>query len=188
VPIDRIRASDAEREQTVTLLRAAVAEGRLSVEELDERTATAYAASTRGELELLVHDLPRERPAPAVERPRKRRPRVPGRISFSARWRAPAGREAAVADFLEFVAPPLNSFGYRLVDRTPERLVFQRGGRPAWTILVAVVLFPIGLIALAYTGSERIAVEFVERGDETSVIAQGVAPLRVRRAFAELEN
>jgi Domain of unknown function (DUF1707) len=188
VQVDRIRASDAEREQTVTLLRAAVAEGRLSLEELDERTATAYAAATRGELEQLVDDLPRELPAPAVARSRKRRPRVPGRISFSARWRAPAGREPAVADFLELVAPPLNSFGYQLVDRAPERLVFERGGRPAWTIVVAVVFFPLGLIALAYKGSERIAVDFVERGDETSVIAQGVAPLRVRRAFSELEN
>jgi hypothetical protein len=54
--------------------------------------------------------------------------------------------------------------------------------------VVAVVFFPIGLIALTYKGSERIAVEFVERGDETAVIAQGVGPLRVRRAFAELEN
>jgi hypothetical protein len=188
VRIDRIRASDAEREQTVTLLRAAVAEGRLSVEELDERTASAYAAATRGELELLVDDLPHELPAPPVPRSRKRRPRVPGRIGFSVRWRAPAGREAARADFMEFVAPPLNSFGYQLVERTPEGLVFERRLRPVWTVLPAIFLFPIGLVALLYTSTERIAIEFVERGDETAVIAQGVAPLPVRRAFAGLEN
>ena len=186
--IDRIRASDAEREQTVTLLRAASAEGRLSVDELDERTATAYAAATRGELELLIDDLPHELPAPPVERSRKRRPRIPGRTGFSVRWRAPSSRADARAEFMEFVTPSLVAFGYELVERTPEGLVFERRVQPGWTILVAVALFPLGLIALAYKGSERIAVEFVDRGDETSVIAQGVAPLPVRRAFAALES
>jgi hypothetical protein len=188
VQIDRIRASDAEREQTVALLRAAVAEGRLSVDELDERTASAYAAATRGELELLVDDLPHELPAPPAAPARRRPPRLPGRVGFSSRWRAPAGREAARADFMEFVAPPLNSFGYHLVERTPEGLVFERKLRPVWTLLPAILLFPIGLIALLHSTTERIAIEFVERGDETTVIAQGVAPLAVRRAFAGLES
>jgi hypothetical protein len=188
VQIDRIRASDAEREQTVTLLRAAVAEGRLSVEELDERTANAYAAATRGELERLVDDLPHELPEAPVDRTRKRPPRMPGRSGFSARWRAPAGAEAARADFMEYVAPPLNSFGYRLVERTAEGLVFERRLRPGWTVLPAIFLFPIGLVALLHSTTERVAIEFVERGDETAVIAQGVAPLAVRRAFAGLES
>jgi hypothetical protein len=52
------RASDAEREATVTRLREAAAEGRLSVEELTERIDAAYAASTRAELEPLTADLP----------------------------------------------------------------------------------------------------------------------------------
>jgi hypothetical protein len=188
VQIDRIRASDAEREQAVAVLRTAAAEGRLSVEELDERTATAYAAATRGELERLVDDLPDELAAVPTERSRKRRPRVPGRTGFSARWRAPAGREAARADFIEFVVPPLSTYGYRLVERGPDRLVFERRLRPAWTLLPAILLFPIGLIALLHTSTERIAVEFIPRDDETVVIAQGVAPLPVRRAFAGLEN
>jgi hypothetical protein len=52
------RASDAEREATVTHLREAAAEGRLTVEELTERLDAAYAASTRAELEPLTADLP----------------------------------------------------------------------------------------------------------------------------------
>jgi hypothetical protein len=52
------RASDAEREATVTRLREAAAEGRLTVEELTERIDAAYAASTLGELEPLTADLP----------------------------------------------------------------------------------------------------------------------------------
>src|SRR3954452_6949069 len=138
MPPDRMRASDHEREAAVTLLRAAAAEGRLDIEELDERTAAAYAARTRGELDALTEDLPYPRP-PAVRpaaAPRRSLPRIPGRIGFSARWRAPVGLEQAGKDLLEFVAPPMRRYGYELVERTPERLVFERQVRPAWTFLV----------------------------------------------------
>jgi hypothetical protein len=52
------RASDAEREQSVTRLRDACAEGRLTLEELADRTALAYRARTNAELEELTADLP----------------------------------------------------------------------------------------------------------------------------------
>ena len=52
-----IRASDADRERTVTVLRTSGANGQLTVDELDERVEAAYAAKTRGELEQLVEDL-----------------------------------------------------------------------------------------------------------------------------------
>jgi len=54
---DLLRASDAEREQTVEVLRHALSEGRLSVEELEERLRAAYTVRTRRELELLVADV-----------------------------------------------------------------------------------------------------------------------------------
>jgi hypothetical protein len=63
------RASDAEREATVARLREAAAEGRLTVEELDERIDAAYGASTRAELEPLTADLPEgSAPTGRVER------------------------------------------------------------------------------------------------------------------------
>jgi len=52
-----IRASDADRERTATVLRRSGANGQLTVEELDERVAAAYSARTRGELDRLVEDL-----------------------------------------------------------------------------------------------------------------------------------
>ena len=45
-----IRASDADRERVVALLHQACAEGRLTVEEFGERSASAYAARTHAEL------------------------------------------------------------------------------------------------------------------------------------------
>ncbi|MEZ0292807.1 MAG: DUF1707 domain-containing protein [Solirubrobacteraceae bacterium] len=54
-----LRASDREREDTVTLLREHGAAGRLDVDELEERIGSAYAARTRGDLATLLRDLPR---------------------------------------------------------------------------------------------------------------------------------
>lgn len=56
-PLPALRASDAEREHTVELLRRAAGEGRLDLEELDERLALAYATKTKAELERLTVDV-----------------------------------------------------------------------------------------------------------------------------------
>ena len=53
-----VRASDAEREQAVALLRRSFADGRLSHAELTERAGAAYAAQTRTQLGDLTADLP----------------------------------------------------------------------------------------------------------------------------------
>jgi hypothetical protein len=52
-----LRASDADREHGAELLRAAAGEGRLTVDELDERLQSAYAAKTQLELQELVADV-----------------------------------------------------------------------------------------------------------------------------------
>jgi hypothetical protein len=54
----RMRTSDTEREQTATILRAAMTEGRLTLEEGEERLAAGYAAKFRDELGPLTADLP----------------------------------------------------------------------------------------------------------------------------------
>ncbi len=57
-----LRASDADREQLVDVLKGAFAEGRLSQEEYTERMERAYTAKTYGELALLSTDLPAQMP------------------------------------------------------------------------------------------------------------------------------
>jgi hypothetical protein len=54
----RLRTSDTEREQVAEILRAAMSEGRLNLEEGEERLTAAYAASYRDELAPLTADLP----------------------------------------------------------------------------------------------------------------------------------
>jgi hypothetical protein len=59
-----VRASDAEREQTVALLQRNFADGRLTQAELEERAGSAYDAQTRAQLRDLTADLP-----PAQQQP-----------------------------------------------------------------------------------------------------------------------
>ena len=55
-----IRAADADRERTAERLRKSHAEGRLDIEEFQERLDQCYKAKTLGELGGLVRDLPRQ--------------------------------------------------------------------------------------------------------------------------------
>jgi hypothetical protein len=56
-----MRASQEERERVVDLLRRHAGEGRLDLDELEQRLEAAFGARTRGELAALLADLPRER-------------------------------------------------------------------------------------------------------------------------------
>ena len=54
----RMRASDADRERTASLLREHHAQGRLTAEEFNDRLDRAFTATTLGELDALLADLP----------------------------------------------------------------------------------------------------------------------------------
>ena len=55
---NRLRASHADREQVIGLLKAAFVHGRLTKEEFDGRVDRAFAARTYAELTRLTDDLP----------------------------------------------------------------------------------------------------------------------------------
>ena len=54
----QMRAGDADRDTTISLLREAFAEGRLSQDEFDDRLDRAHAARTYADLAQLTLDLP----------------------------------------------------------------------------------------------------------------------------------
>ncbi|HTZ24462.1 MAG TPA: DUF1707 domain-containing protein [Streptosporangiaceae bacterium] len=62
--LPQIKASDAERDAVVAALGEHFQAGRLTSEELEERTGRVLAARTLGELDELTTDLPAPRPAP----------------------------------------------------------------------------------------------------------------------------
>lgn len=57
-----IRASTVERERVALVLQTAMAEGRITPDELSERLGIVYQAKTLGELEPVTRDLPEHRP------------------------------------------------------------------------------------------------------------------------------
>ncbi len=58
----KLRASDADREAVAQVLQTAMAEGRLTPAELQERLDTVYASKTLSELEPVTWDLPGHTP------------------------------------------------------------------------------------------------------------------------------
>src|SRR4051812_15528915 len=67
-----IRASDADRDRIAAALREHCAQGRISLDELEERLEVTYAAKTVGTLQEVTSDLPEmdlyELPVPAERR------------------------------------------------------------------------------------------------------------------------
>ena len=93
------RVSDAERDETVTLLREHLVVGRLTLDEFSERIGVALEARTRGDLNGAMANLPAV--ASAAEEPTRRRARrwfvaVMSGSRAKGRWRI-SGRTTAVA-------------------------------------------------------------------------------------------
>ncbi|MFD5418765.1 DUF1707 domain-containing protein [Streptomyces sp. NPDC127069] len=84
-----MRASDADRERVVERLRDAVAEGRLDMEEFEERLEAAYKSRTYAELEPLTRDLPAPESSSALSY-------APGPVSAtSSSWQSRIGGTSA---------------------------------------------------------------------------------------------
>jgi hypothetical protein len=191
VSLQPLRAGDSDRAAVVELLRAHHLEGRLSVEEFEERVGQAQRAVTLIELGDLHSDLPERATrvgAPDAGSRSRRAPRVPGSFSFVERVELAVAPGVARERAFVHIAPALARDGYEL-SVVGDALMFRRHTRPAWTILVAVFVFPIGLLALTHRHSDEVIVE-IRPGPHggTELIAHGVGPLSVRRAFANLRE
>lgn len=64
--VPAMRASHADRERAVDVLKAGFAEGRLGQAEYEQRMGRAYQAQTHSELQMLVADLP-QGPVPQAQ-------------------------------------------------------------------------------------------------------------------------
>jgi Domain of unknown function (DUF1707) len=109
-----LRASHADRDATVEMLRVAAGEGRLTPEELDERLEAALTAKTLRELAVLTTDLPARTgqpasPVPVQPKDLMRFNSKGGNVTRTGQWVVPAAIEATVVggnmrlDFTEAV-------------------------------------------------------------------------------------
>jgi len=155
-----VRASDRDREAATLRLRADHLEGRLSLDELEERVAAAQAAVTIGDLAALQQDLPERRSAPPPSPATM--PWIPGRRGFSHRVRLDSPPHVVRENATAYLVPALDTIGLRMQSSGPDHMEFSRGRDRA-----TLRLQPVGV-------------------DGTLLIAHGHAPLAVRRAFAQL--
>lgn len=161
-----MRASDAERAAVVDALQAHCADGRLTVQELEQRLAMTLSAVSVTELDHLTQDLPSSpsgRSAPPGRTSGRVKAGPLGLRSFRQDHRLPAGRAATFQQALQDILPAMVASGYDVVSRTEnELLVFEHRG-------------------------ERVVVAFNDDHDGwTRLVVQGTARRAVRKAFANL--
>jgi hypothetical protein len=82
--LPQMKASDADRDAVVAALSEHFQAGRLTSEELEERTGRALSARTLGELDGLTTDLPVPRPAGPTPVARPRGPGYPAMVPLAA--------------------------------------------------------------------------------------------------------
>ena len=140
-----LRAAQADREQAITVLKAAYAQGRLTKDELEARAGQAFASRTYAELAALTADIPADLPtaSPAAASPAATgsdaawpRPSTPARTMAKAARRSGVCLLVAVAlvegaylagNFLLIVAAffaliaASGFFGYGILDAWQER-------------------------------------------------------------------
>ena len=139
-PEPHLRAADADRQAVAAALGRHMSDGRLTVEEYDERLAAAYAARTYGELDALLTDLPTDRPAAHPARPALTAGMGPAPVHRSG---ACAGRRQSVrAAWASWVTTAL------LVTTIWLLTSVAGGAHPFWPIWV---IGPWGAVLLART-------------------------------------
>jgi hypothetical protein len=140
-----IRASDAEREKVVAYLKEHCGEGRLTADELADRTEAAYRAVRLGDLATLTRDLPGS-PFAVPARPPARRQRR--RASPAA-----TGIVLIALALIVLSAPALPAGAWMLI-----------AGVSAAVLLLGVPLMLIGLAMLAPFAFVAICVIWAIRG------------------------
>ena len=127
-----LRAAQADREHTITVLKAAYAQGRLTKDELETRAGQAFASRTYAELATLTADLPADSPAAgsAAARSAAARSAAAGSAAAGSAAAGSAAAGSAAAGSAAAGPPP----------GTPARTMAKAVGRTGICLLVAVAL------------------------------------------------
>jgi len=168
-----VRAADADREGAVAALRDHAVAGRLTLEELADRVGNALKATTRGELDAVLADLPAVTEPPAEDDP-SRVLALFGDVNRSGRWRL--GRRVRALGLFGGVRLDL-----RQAEVTGEEITVEVDA-----VCGAVdVVVPHGVI-LDMSGYALFGSQKADAGEERPSAGAPVVHLRARTAFGSL--
>ena len=139
-----LRASDADREQTVEVLKAAFVQGRVTQDELDMRSGQAFTAQTYADLAVLTADLPA-----GITRAR------PPRERARAQTRPPGDRTVQKGLRIDAAATVV------MLGAWAAALLAHAGNPAVGTLLVAVTFTWFGIVIL--TGAVMLESRFPMR-------------------------
>jgi Domain of unknown function (DUF1707)/Domain of unknown function (DUF4190) len=154
-----MRASSADRERAVDVLKAGFAEGRLTQDEYNDRMGRAYAARTYGELATLTADLPAgASPMPAWPVPAYQPPPA-GTNSMAIASMVLGVAEFFTAGLTAIPAVVCGHIARRQMKLTPQRgdglatsgLVLGYMAIIFWSVLIAASLVGVA-ISIAHNG------------------------------------
>ena len=155
-----MRASSADRERAVDVLKAGFAEGRLTQDEYNDRMGRAYAARTYGELAALTADLPAgASPLPAWPVPAYQPPPAGGTNSMAIASMVLGVAEFFTAGLTAIPAVICGHIARRQMKQTPQRgdglatsgLVLGYMAIIFWSVLIAASLVGVA-ISIAHNG------------------------------------
>jgi hypothetical protein len=137
-PVAGVKASDADREHVIGVLREAFAEGRLTAEEHSARVGQAYSARTYAELAKLSVDLPAGPPS-SVPAPRSS---SPGPTAAAPR----RANSLAVATLVCSVIPGLPQLAAIVLGVTALRQIRRTGERGAALAAAGLAIATLGFV------------------------------------------
>jgi hypothetical protein len=85
------------------------------------------------------------------------------RVDFIHQIALGAQPETVGAQVFDRVIPVLVQDGYAMVAQGGNTTVFEHRFMPAWTVVVAIFLFPVGLVALLARGRETVVIVSADR-------------------------
>jgi Domain of unknown function (DUF1707) len=137
----RLRASHADREQVIEVLKDAFVQGRLTRDELDARAGQALAARTCAELAAVAADIPAT-PASAG----RARPPAPAR-------RRPLARAAAWSGGCLVIAAAAMRAAFILDPGPPGPTPYHSWAKPFFFLAIAAVLTALGILVAGVAAS-----------------------------------
>ncbi len=95
--------------------------------------------------------------------------------------------KTVVTEALGALTGPLGKYGYVLTTQSESGLTFARSYRPWWAWVLAVVIFPIGLLFLLSPETATITIVLEPNKSGTVVRVAGLGEPKVRQAFESMQ-